>query len=134
LSSEFGILEQLLQLPAGQEKSMLKITMQNDLEATTLWLEGRLAGPWVKELESCWRKTAETSAGGKLRIDLNGVTFIDAAGKDLLARMHEQGAALVAVECMTKAVIESIVRTPAWRPHVSNRSSWKRSLSAPEAN
>ena len=45
-----------------------------------------------------------------LRVMLKSVTFIDGAGKKLLAEMHQQGVELVAEGCMTKAIIEAIIR------------------------
>ncbi len=43
-----------------------------------------------------------------LRIDLTGVTFIDAAGEACLAAMYHQGAELVAGDCLTKAIVAEI--------------------------
>ncbi len=87
---------------------MLRITTAEGPHATTFHLEGKLAGPWVKELEECWQSRAGAGVPHGLRIDLREVTFIDAAGKNLLARLHQDGAELVAVDCMTKAIIETI--------------------------
>jgi hypothetical protein len=42
-------------------------------------------------------------------VDLTGVTFIDAAGKDRLAAMHRQGAEFIADDLMTKAIVAEIV-------------------------
>ncbi len=89
---------------------MLRITTAEGPSATTFRLEGKLAGPWVKELEECWRSGAGAEGQRGLRIDLREVTFIDAAGKDLLTRLHQDGAELVAADCMTKAIIETITR------------------------
>jgi hypothetical protein len=50
-----------------------------------------------------------TASTGKSCIE--AVTFVDAAGRELLAEMHRQGADLVAQGCMTKAIAEEIVRT-----------------------
>jgi len=41
-------------------------------------------------------------------VQLDAVTFIDAAGKALLRVMHEQGTALAASGCMTRAILEEI--------------------------
>ena len=87
---------------------MLKITTQTDATRTIFELEGRLAGPWVKELEGCWQRAGITDQPVKVR--LKAVTFIDDAGRELLAKMHRQGAELVAEGCMTKAIIEEILR------------------------
>ena len=95
---------------------MLRITTAEGPSATILRLEGKLAGPWVQELEECWRSGAGTDEPRGLRIDLREVTFIDAAGKDLLTRLHQDGAELVAGGCMTKAIIETITGGPGDSP------------------
>ena len=60
---------------------MLRITTNNDPQALTLRLEGRLEGPWVAVLAQCWSGALLNLNGRRLRIDLNGVTFVDAQGK-----------------------------------------------------
>ena len=86
---------------------MLRITMTTRPEGVTVALEGRLAGPWVRELADCWRDVRDA---GSIRIELDGVTFIDAAGKALLRTLHEEGAALAASGCMTGAILDEIRR------------------------
>jgi hypothetical protein len=86
---------------------MLKVTRQDNETQTVLELEGRLAGPWVEELKACWEKTA---AGRPVKVLLCAVTFVDAEGKGLLTEMYRRGAELVAEGCMTKAIVEEIVR------------------------
>jgi anti-anti-sigma regulatory factor len=71
-------------------------------------VEGRLVGPWVTELARCWAGVTDTHDARSVRVDLEGVTFIDAAGKALLRSMHSQGAALRASGCMTRAILEEI--------------------------
>jgi len=86
---------------------MLKITTDTDAGRTIFKLEGRLTGPWVEELKTCWQKAvAEKQQVG---VALNEVTFIDVAGRKLLADMHRQGVELTATGCMTKAIIERII-------------------------
>jgi anti-anti-sigma regulatory factor len=87
---------------------MLKITTETDETGTILDLAGKLAGPWVQELERCWRETVKTNR--RIKVRLNAVTFIDDAGKRLLAEIHRQGAELAAEGCMTKAITEEIKR------------------------
>jgi ABC-type transporter Mla MlaB component len=87
---------------------MLKITTHTDATATTLELEGKLAGPWVQELERCWQEAVQVNRPVKVRLKV--VTFIDGAGRKLLAEMHRQGAELIADGCMTKAITEEIER------------------------
>jgi len=89
---------------------MLKITTRHDVAATTFVLEGKLVRAWVPELEHCWRTARAAHPAPTVRVDLTAVTFIDAAGKALLTLMAEHGAELVAVECLTKAMVEDITR------------------------
>jgi len=86
---------------------MLRITVNDSAGVLTFRLEGRLEGPWVRELEQCWRSMVD---GAKtVRVDLTGVTYIDAAGKAQLAEMHEHGAQFIAGDCETKGVVAEIV-------------------------
>jgi anti-anti-sigma regulatory factor len=87
---------------------MLKITTRTDATGTILDVEGKLTGPWVQELERCWREAVKTER--RIKVQLNAVTFIDDAGKRLLAEMHRQGAELAAEGCMTRAITEEIKR------------------------
>lgn len=88
----------------------MRITAQDNPRVLTLRLEGRLEGPWAAELEKCWKETLATLSRPKLRVDLTGVTSIDAAGKARLAAMHREGAEFIAVDCLMKAVVEEITR------------------------
>ena len=77
----------------------------------TFALEGKLAGPWVKELELSWRSAAGTQQIYPVRVDLSAVTFIDAEGKELLGRMYQEGAKLVATGCLNKCIVEGIMQS-----------------------
>ena len=90
---------------------MLKITMQIAAGVMTFALEGKLAGPWVKELDLCWRSAAGTQQIYPVRVDLSSVTFIDEDGKDLLDRMYREGAKLVATGCLNKCIVEGIMQS-----------------------
>ena len=90
---------------------MLKITMQIAAGVMTFALEGKLAGPWVKELELCWRSAAGTQQIHPVRVDLSSVTFIDEEGKDLLDRMYRKGAKLMATGCLNKCIVEGIMQS-----------------------
>jgi anti-anti-sigma regulatory factor len=91
---------------------MLRITVHNNSESLTFQLEGRLAGPWVKEVEECRQRTLVGRRRPAVRFDLAGVTFIDAAGKAYLAAVHRLGAEFVAADCMTKAIVAEITKAP----------------------
>ncbi len=89
---------------------MLKITTQSDSERIRFKLDGKLAGPWVEELARTWDSTAAGAERRPIVVNLSEVTFIDADGKKLLARMFQQGAEFEAGGCMTKCVVEEIKR------------------------
>ena len=86
---------------------MLKITVDIEGKRASLELEGRLAGPWVEELRDCWQRARIDER--QISVVLKQVTFIDGAGRQLLAEMHRQGAVLAAEGCMTKAIVEAII-------------------------
>lgn len=90
---------------------MLKITLQTGAGFVAFELEGRLVGPWVGELERCWRSALDAPQHGPMRVDLSAVTFIDADGKALLARMYHEGAELAASGCLNKCIVEEIMQT-----------------------
>jgi len=107
---------------------MLKITPQRDAarSSVSLVVEGRLAGPWVQELNAYCRKVFEDHERCAV-IDLTGVTFIDADGKALLERLWRQGAELRASGCLTRCVVEAITRLDRCDP--AKKSYDKRTLS-----
>jgi anti-anti-sigma regulatory factor len=91
---------------------MLRITVHDNPESLTFQLEGRLAGPWVRVVEECRQRTLAGRRRPAVLFDLAGVTFIDDAGKAYLAAMHRLGAEFVAADCLTRAVVAEITRTP----------------------
>jgi hypothetical protein len=91
---------------------MLRITVQDKPRALTFQVEGRLAGPWLRELEECWQNALAGPHKPVLRVDLTGVSSINAAGKACLAALHRQGAEFVAADCVTKDVVAEITQAP----------------------
>ena len=89
---------------------MLRITVHDNPDGLTFQLEGKLAAPWLRELEECWRRTLAEAGNPSLRVDLAGVTFFDEAGKACLADMYRSGAEFVATDCLTKDVVREIRR------------------------
>ena len=87
---------------------MLRITITTRPRDLIVVLEGRLAGPWVDELARSWKALTATEEARSACVQLDTVTFVDAAGKELLRTMHEQGAAFAASGCMTRAILEEI--------------------------
>ncbi|HKT35116.1 MAG TPA: hypothetical protein VJR03_09815 [Nitrospira sp.] len=85
---------------------MLKITTQSTEASTRITVEGRLVGPWVGELERCWKESERSASGRPVVVDLRGVTFVEQEGKGLLSRMCQAGAELLAAGCCMKSIVE----------------------------
>jgi hypothetical protein len=92
---------------------VLKITVDETEQLTRFRLEGKLSGPWVEELERVWLRSISVSQEHPKRIvaDICGATFVDPAGRELLARMYRQGVKLEASGCMNRSIVEGIERT-----------------------
>jgi hypothetical protein len=57
---------------------------------------GRLAGLWVDEVRTVWRRIRRHTHAAHAVVDLRQVTFVDEAGEELLAEMQSAGANLIA--------------------------------------
>jgi len=90
---------------------VLKITTQMEAGILFFGLEGNLAGPWVKELELCWRSAAGTQQNYQVRVELTSVAFIDEEGKALLEKMHGEGVGLLASGCLNKCIVDRIIQS-----------------------
>ena len=76
---------------------MLRITNITTKRSPILKLEGKLSGPWVDELQKCWKAIAAGTHRDAIMIDMRGVSFMDHRGQALLLRMEREGASLT--EC-----------------------------------
>jgi hypothetical protein len=74
---------------------MLKIDTIESTSEIVLSLHGRLAGPWVDELESQWRRAEAMAGERRLAVDLTNVTGIDGAARYLLQLMRVRNVSLV---------------------------------------
>jgi ABC-type transporter Mla MlaB component len=90
---------------------MLRITIHDQPDSVTLQLEGKLVGPWVREVQDCWQRSLASQAKSRC-LDLTGVIMIDAAGKAFLAAAHARGAELLACGCLMRAVVAEITNAP----------------------
>jgi len=98
-----------LGLASGEElQIMLKITVENGSRPTTIKLEGKLSGPWVRELERAWDRLNAGKPDRTVTVDLSDVTFIDLAGRKLLGSLVDSGAQLRATQLMTNYIVERI--------------------------
>ncbi len=74
---------------------MLRIHDVSDADqAPTLRLEGKLMGLWVDVLRDTCRLQARPFES--LRLDLSAITFVDAAGAELLSDLIRQGTQIIA--------------------------------------
>ena len=94
---------------------MLRITIHDTPGEFRLRLEGRLAGPWVREVELCCQTAQSTLRGRALTVDLRDVDFVDAAGERWLAAMHRHGAKFLASSPMMKHLVREITGEPEER-------------------
>ena len=87
---------------------MLKIAIHNEGRTPNFVVEGKLVGPWVKELEKCWESVLATEPSLAMVVNVAEVTFIDSEGRELLTRMRRQGARLVSAGCLMNAIVAEI--------------------------
>jgi anti-anti-sigma factor len=86
---------------------MLMITVEADAPTVTFRLDGRLAGPGIRELARSWSAAASQQPNRRVLLDLAGVTAVDASGKDFLAKAYRQGSRLIA-GAATRAIVEEV--------------------------
>jgi anti-anti-sigma regulatory factor len=88
---------------------VLRITVEQNSDAMTFKLEGRVAGPWVAELNHLWEETAPHLDQRKLSIDLRATTYADAGGIRVLRAIYAQtGANVLAGTPWTQYLAEEI--------------------------
>ncbi|MGD0498529.1 MAG: hypothetical protein ABSC23_08830 [Bryobacteraceae bacterium] len=91
---------------------MLKITLHDASAELRLCLEGKLSGPWARELRQCWRTAASTTGGRRTVVDLREVDFVDAEGQAVLADMHAAGVRFLAATPVIQAALREAARAP----------------------
>jgi anti-anti-sigma regulatory factor len=87
---------------------MIRITTHDQAPVMSFVLEGKLVGPWVKELEKCWESALSADSSRAMLVNLASVTFIDSAGRALLARMRRQGVRLMSAGVFMNAIVAEI--------------------------
>jgi len=88
---------------------MLRVTVEERGNQVVFRVEGKLKGPWVTELERCWRSTSGRATGKTFGVDLDGVDFVDDQGKALLSEMCRAGVELTATDLMMSATLQQIM-------------------------
>ncbi|MCI0685107.1 MAG: hypothetical protein L0Y71_23660 [Gemmataceae bacterium] len=91
---------------------MLQVTLHETPGSLTFQLDGRLAGPWVRQLEGFLHRTLTSRSKPVIRFDLSGVTMIDEQGKVFLAIMRMEGAELLAGSSMMTNLVATLSDAP----------------------
>jgi hypothetical protein len=77
--------------PNEVDQAMLRITVpESNKVHTTIKLEGKISGPWVEEFHRTWSSLAPSLGTRKLQLDLRGVAFVDANGRELLREIYKE--------------------------------------------
>jgi len=91
---------------------MLRITLHDSSRELRFKLEGKLSGPWVRELRQCWLTADSASQGRGTVVDLQDIDFVDSEGQALLAEMHRHGVRLVACTPLIRSLVEEVCGAP----------------------
>src|SRR5260370_7142616 len=88
---------------------MFRVTVKKEGPIEIWELEGKLSGDCVSELNRIWKERSPQSELST-EVNLKAVSYIDPAGKQLLADMHREGAEIKGCGCMVRAFVEEIMR------------------------
>ena len=87
---------------------MLKISIIDTSTEQRIVLVGKLAGPWIRELQKVWEQAHPGLGNRSCVVDLNDVTLIDGGADGLLLIMLNQGAELVANNMQNRWLIQAL--------------------------
>lgn len=87
---------------------MLRISVEQEQNALSFVLEGRLVGPWVDELRTVWQQRTDAVQGFQVTVDLCGLTAMDADGQRLLDELMQRGATLRCADVMNQYLVEQM--------------------------
>lgn len=89
---------------------MLRITVQDQPDLRII-LEGKLASDWVNELRDVCNDVLSHPLSKDVSVELADVSFVDAAGKELLAELSGQGVHLISDDSAMNALVEDIEKS-----------------------
>jgi hypothetical protein len=90
---------------------MLKLTIERQENKPTLTLEGKLSGQWVGELDRCWREELRGVPASSITVHLRSIAYVNSEGKALLQRIARAGTRIEGTGCMTRALVDAIVKS-----------------------
>jgi len=99
---------------------MLRITIHDRAPMTSFVLEGKLVGPWVRELKQCWQATVANDPSTPMLVDLAAVTFVDHDGQALLKQMRHQGVRLLSHGVLIDAIVADIEAAETKREEIAS--------------
>lgn len=95
---------------------MLRITIHEGAKAQTIRLEGKILGPWVEEFNRTWHSLAPMLGSRELHLDLRGVGFVDARGRQLLREIYQKAnACFLADSPLTQYFADDAMKQPPKR-------------------
>jgi len=86
---------------------MMRVTVRNEVNSTTIEVEGKLTSDWVLPVFETWTRVA--AAGKQIVLNLSDVSAVDSHGRRLLMEMHRRGVHLVGSGLVIRALIEEIL-------------------------
>lgn len=89
---------------------MLRITVQNQPDLRII-LEGKLASAWVDELRDVCHDVLSRPFSKDVSVELADVSYVDAAGKELLAELSGHGVHLISDDSAMNALVEDIEKS-----------------------
>jgi hypothetical protein len=97
---------------------MLRITVEENPGAVTIKLEGKVVGSWVGEFDRTWRSLEPSWGLKKFRLDLRGVSFVDAEGRQLMHEIYSRtGAAFLTNSPLTTYFAEEAMQVSPKNGH-----------------
>jgi anti-anti-sigma regulatory factor len=92
----------------------LRISTEQNEVSYAITLEGRVAGPWVAELNRTWSEIAPSVGRRRVLVDLRNTTYADSSGIRVLRQIVSQASAEVITSTpWTKYLAEEITRGSA---------------------
>lgn len=82
---------------------MLRVEFNNAANTTTMRIEGRMVGVFAEEARAL---AARCKIPQALVVDVSEVTFVDAAGEEVLSWLGQIGGEFVAESCYSRDVCE----------------------------
>jgi hypothetical protein len=89
-------------------ETLLRISVEQNGNALSYVLEGRLVGPWVDELRLLCEEKTNAAKGLQVTVDLCGLTAMDAPGQRLLDELMQRGATLRCADVMNQYLVEQM--------------------------